>query len=107
MLGFLTTIAPCSILLVLALMMKTIEFKWNLLERIKCNSQDWDLGEGKESGITPKFDCVKSFMDIDVFHEFSTKYGLDSEIVASLCESSATHADLSKEKWLNSILPLK
>ena len=56
-------------------MMKTIEFKWDLLERIKCNSEDWDLDEGKESGITPKFDCVKSFMDTDVFRKFSTKYG--------------------------------
>ena len=40
-------------------MMKTIESKWDLLERIKRNSEDWDLDEGKESGITPKFDCVK------------------------------------------------
>ena len=32
-------------------MMKTIEFKWNLLERIKRNSEDWELDEGKESGI--------------------------------------------------------
>ena len=30
-------------------MMKTIEFKWNLLERIKRNSEDWDLDGGKES----------------------------------------------------------
>ena len=30
-------------------MMKTIEFKWDLLERIKCNSEDWHLDEGKES----------------------------------------------------------
>ena len=29
-------------------MMKTIEFKWELLERIKRNSEDWDLDEGKE-----------------------------------------------------------
>ena len=39
-------------------MMKTIEFKWNLLERIKCNSEDWDLDNGKESGMKPSFDCV-------------------------------------------------
>ena len=45
---------------------------------------------GKESGMTPKFDCVKSFMDTDIFRKFSTKYGLDSEIVASFCESFAT-----------------
>ena len=58
-------------------MMKTIEFKWDLLERIKCNSEDSELDEGKESGINLKFDCVKSFMDTDAFREFSTKYGLD------------------------------
>ena len=31
--------------------MKTIEFRWDLLERIKGNSEDWELDEGKESGI--------------------------------------------------------
>ena len=30
-------------------MKKTIEFKWDLLERIKRNSEDWDLDKGKES----------------------------------------------------------
>ena len=64
MLGILISIAPCLILLVLALfMINTIEFKWDLFERTKRNSEDWDLNEGKESGIDLKFDCVKSFMD--------------------------------------------
>ena len=63
--------------------------------------------EGKESGITPKFDCVKSFMDTDAFREFSTKYALDSEIVASFCESFATQVDLPKEKWLKYHPPIK
>ena len=102
MLDFLSIIDPCSILLVLVLL-----FKWDLLERIKCNSEDWDLHEGKESGITPKFDCVKSFMDTDAFHEFSTKYGLDSEIVASYCESFARHVDLPKEKWFKYHPPIQ
>ena len=48
-------------------MMKTIEFKWDLLERIKRNSEDSDLDNGKESSMTPSFDCVKSFMDTDIF----------------------------------------
>ena len=30
---------------------KTIEFKWDLLERVKRNSEDWDPDNGKESGI--------------------------------------------------------
>ena len=77
------------------------------MERIKRNSEDWDLVEGKESGIAPKFDCVISFMGIDVFRKFSIKYGLDSEIVASFCESFATHVDLPKEKWFKYHPPLK
>ena len=79
-------------------MKKTIEFRWDLLERIKCNSKDWEIDKGKESGINLEFDCVKSFMKTDVFHKFSTKYGLDSEIVATFCESFAAHVDLPKEK---------
>ena len=88
-------------------MMKTIEFKWDLLERIKHNSEDWDLDNSKESGITPKFDCVKSFMDTDAFREFSTKYRLDSKIVASFCESFSTHVDLPKEKWFKYNPPIE
>ena len=86
-------------------MVKTIEFKWNLLERIIHNSKDWELDEVKESSINLKFDSVQSFMDTDAFHVFSTKYGLDSEIVASFFESFATYVDLPKEKWFNIILP--
>ena len=48
-------------------MKKTIEYRWDLFERIKCNSEDWSSDDGKESGMTPKVDCVKSFMDTDVF----------------------------------------
>ena len=57
-------------------MMKTIEYKWALLERIKCNSEDWGSGDGKESGMTPKLDCVKSFMDTDAFRELALNMDL-------------------------------
>ena len=63
--------------------------------------------DGKESGITPKFDCVKSFMDTDIFCKFSTKYGLDSEIVASFYESFVTYVDLPKEKWFKYHPPIE
>ena len=46
-------------------------------------------------------------MDTDVFREFSTKYGLDSEIVASFCESFAAHVDLPKQKWFKYHPPIK
>ena len=76
-------------------------------KRIKRNSKDWELDEGKESGIKLKYDCVKSFMDTDVFQKFSTKYRLDCEIVASFCESFATHVELPKEKWFKYPPPIK
>ena len=46
-------------------------------------------------------------MDTDAFHDFSTKYGLDSEIVASFHESFATHVDLAKEKWFKYHPPIE
>ena len=88
-------------------MKKTIEFWWDLLERIKRNSEDWELDEGKESDIKLKYDCVKSFMNTDAFQKFSTKYGLDSEIVASFCESFSTHVELPNEKWFKYHPPIK
>ena len=42
-----------------------------------------------------------------MFSKFSTKYGLDSEIVASFCESFATYVDLPKEKWFKYHPPIK
>ena len=63
--------------------------------------------EGNESGVSLKFDCVKSFIDTDAFRDFSTKYGLDSEIVASLCESFSAHINLPKEKWFKYHPPLE
>ena len=88
-------------------MMKTIEFRSNLLDRIKRSSEDWDLDEGKESGMTPKFDCVKSFMDTDAFREFGTKYGLDSEIVAFSVNHLLLMLTSLRRSDLNIILPLK
>ena len=71
------------------------------MERIKRNSEDWELDEGKESGIKLKYDRVKSFMDSDDFHKFSTKYGLDSEIVASFCVSFSTLLNSLRRSDLN------
>ena len=46
-------------------------------------------------------------MGTDAFREFSTKYRLDSEIVASFCESFATHVDLPKENWFKYHPPIE
>ena len=46
-------------------------------------------------------------METNAFHKFSTKYVLDSKIVASFCESFATHVDLPKEKWFKYPPPIE
>ena len=90
----------CLILLLRVLSSsRQIEFKWDLIERIKRNAEDWEVDKGKESGINLEYDCVKSFVETDAFHELSAKYGLDSDIVVNFCKSFAAHVDLPKEKW--------
>ena len=74
---------------------------------MKRYSKDWELDKGKESVIKLEYDCVKYFMNIDAFQNFSTKYGLDSEIVASFCESFATHVDIPMEKSFKYHPPIK
>ena len=107
MLGFLNDRNLLDTSCVGSYMLKTIDLKWDLLERIKRDSEDWGSDDGKESGMTPQFDCVKSFMDTDAFHGFSSKYGLDSEIVATFCETFAAHVDLPKEKWFKYNPPIE
>ena len=46
---------------------RQIEFKWDLIERIKHNTKDWEFDKGKESGINLEYDCVKSFVETDFF----------------------------------------
>ena len=88
-------------------MKKTIEFHWDLLERIKRNSEDWKSTKVKSQVLNLSMIVLTLFMDTDAFQKFSTKYGLDSKIVASFCESFATHVELPKEKWFKYHPPIK
>ena len=86
---------------------RSIEFKWDLIERIKCNFEDWEVDKGNELGIKLEYDCVKSFVETLVFIRLGAKYGLDFEIVATFCESFAAHVGLPKEKWFKFHPPIK
>ena len=59
-------------------MNQNIGVKWNLIERIQHNAEDWEIDKGKESGINYDYDCVKSFAETEHFIGFCTKIGLDS-----------------------------
>ena len=58
------------------MMKKAIEFKCSLLERIIRSPEYWDLDKGKESSIKLKYDCVKSFMNIDAFQSLALNMDL-------------------------------
>jgi hypothetical protein len=56
---------------------KDVDTKWDLLETIQSNIEDWDINKGKGLGINYEYDCIKSFTKIANFQELSAKYGLD------------------------------
>ena len=53
---------------------KSIEFKWDLIERIKRNSEYWETDKGNKLGTSLEFDCIKSCLERNVFHKLSAKY---------------------------------
>src|SRR3954464_4386879 len=58
------------------------EAKWDLLDRIQENTEAWENEKGRNSGIDYDYECIKSFMGTDDFHDISNEYGLDSQFLA-------------------------
>jgi hypothetical protein len=73
------------------------EAKWDLLEIIQSNIEDWDCDKGKELGINYEYDCIKSFAETTDFQELSAKYGLDPQIIIDCCRAFASHINVPKE----------
>ena len=46
---------------------KKFNAKWDLIKRIHCNVEDWEIDKGKESGINYEYGCIKSFVETDSF----------------------------------------
>jgi hypothetical protein len=59
------------------------EAKWDLLDHIQANAKGWENDKGRRSGINYDYECIKDFMGTDDFHNVSTVYGLDSQILAN------------------------
>ena len=80
-------------------MNQKIDDKWNLIERIQCNVEDWENDKGKESGINYDYDCVKCFAETEHFIGFCTKIELDSQLLINFCETFASHLNVPKVMW--------
>src|SRR3954463_9640642 len=86
---------------------KKIDAKWELLERIQRNTEDWEIDKGKESGINYEYDCIKSFVETASFNKFSAKFGLDSQLLVDFLKSFASHLNMPKENWIKHHEPFK
>src|ERR1044071_3205868 len=84
-----------------------IDAKWELLERIQHNTEDWEIDKGKESGIVYEYDCIKSFVETASFNKFSAKFGLDSQLLVDFLKSFASHLNIPKENWIKHHEPFK
>ena len=86
---------------------ENIDAKWELLERIQRNTEDWEIDKGKESGIIYEYDCIKSFVETTSFNKFSAKFGLDSQLLVDFLKSFASHLNMPKEDWNKHHEPFK
>ena len=75
------------------------EAKWDLLDRIQENTEGWENDKGRKSGINYDYECIKSFMGTDDFHNVSAVYGLDSQILANCFKAFASYLDIPKKEW--------
>ena len=76
---------------------KKVEAKWDLLETIQNNNEDWNNNKGKESGINYEYDCIKSFAETADFQELSDKYGLDPQMIVGWYRSFASYINVPKK----------
>jgi hypothetical protein len=75
---------------------KEVGSKWDLLEKIQTNTEDWDCDKGKESGINYEYDCIKSFTKTADFQELNAKYGLDPQIMVYCYRVFASYINVPK-----------
>jgi hypothetical protein len=83
------------------------ETKWDLLDRIQENTEGWENDKGRMSGINYDYECIKSFMGTDDFHNVSAIYGLDSHILANYFKAFASYLDVPKKEWNKYHAPYK
>ena len=72
--------------------------KWDLIDWIQKNTEDWEIDKGIEPAINYKHDYIESFVKTDYFNTFFSKIGLDSQLMVDFCKDFASHIDSSRTK---------
>src|SRR4051812_11317639 len=78
-----------------------MEEKWDLIERIQKNTEEWEIDKGIEPVINYEHDYIESYVKTDYFNTFFSKIGLDSQLMIDFCKEFASHVDSSKKKDQN------
>src|SRR4051812_28732318 len=77
---------------------RSIEYRWDLIERIQKNTEDWEIDKGIEPVINYEHDYIESYVKTYYFNTFCSKIGLDSQLMIDFCKDFASHIDSSKKK---------
>src|SRR4051812_36921654 len=77
---------------------RSIEEKWDLIERIQKNTEDWEIDKGIEPSINYEHGYIESYVKTDYFNTFFSKIGLDSQLMTEFFKGFASHVDSSKKK---------
>jgi hypothetical protein len=83
------------------------EANWDLLDRIQENTKGWENDKGRKSCINYDYECIKSFMGTDDFHNISDVYGLDSQILANFFKAFASYLDVPKKNGTSTMRLIK
>src|ERR1044071_10424244 len=86
---------------------KSVEERWDLIERIQKNTEDWEIDKGIEYTINYEHDYIESYVKTDYFNTFCSKVGLDSQLMIDFCKDFASHIDSSKKKESQHHKPFK
>src|SRR3954469_21170876 len=77
---------------------KSVEERWDLIERIQRITEDWEIDKGIEPAINYEHDYIESYLKTDYFNTFCSKIGLDSHLMIDFCKNFASHVDSFKKK---------
>src|ERR1041385_8223424 len=77
---------------------RSVEEKWDLIERIQNNTEDWEIDKGIELPINYGHDYIESYVKTDYFNTFFSNIGRDSQLMIDFCKNFASHINSSKEE---------
>src|SRR3954469_5689646 len=77
---------------------RSVEEKWDLIERIQKNTEDWEIDKGIEPAINYEHDYIESYVKTDYLNTFCSKIGLDSQLMIDFCQDFSSHVESSKKE---------